>query len=86
MSSNRFSVSLDGQAPVTLENQFTEWSYSWKDQVMKNGKEFVVTLPVDKNKKWHTLRLASIDTGQMVERIVVDWGGLKPSYLGPGVK
>ena len=84
--SNRFSVSLDGQASVTLENQFTEWSYSWKDQVMKNGKEFVVTLPVDKNKKRHTLRLASIDTGQMVERIVVDWGGLKPSYLGPGVK
>lgn len=81
--SNRFSVSMDGGKPEVLENKFEEWSYTWKDQVMKNGFEHVVRIPVDKTKKRHTLRLESVDAGQIVERIVVDWGGLKQSYLGP---
>ncbi|MBQ3628654.1 MAG: glycosyl hydrolase 115 family protein [Bacteroidaceae bacterium] len=81
--SNCFSISVDGQAPIVLENQFTEWSFPWKEQVLKNGKEFTLRVPIDKSRKQHTLQLKSIDTGQMVERIVLDWGGLKKSYLGP---
>ncbi len=83
--SNRFSVSVDGGKAEVLENKFEEWSYTWKDQVMKNGFEHVVRVPVDKTKKRHTLRLESVDAGQIVERIVVDWGGLKKSYLGPAL-
>ncbi len=83
--SNSFSVSLDSSAPVVLENQFEEWSYSWKDQVMKNGFEHIITIPVDRSKSRHTIRLSSVDTGQIIERIVLDWGGLKPSYLGPSL-
>jgi hypothetical protein len=24
-----------------------------------------------------------MDAGQMLQRVIIDWGGLQPSYLGP---
>jgi hypothetical protein len=31
----------------------------------------------------HTLKFWALDSGLVLERIVIDNGGLKPSYLGP---
>ncbi len=31
----------------------------------------------------HTLRLTPLDNGIVMEKIMVDWGGLEPSFLGP---
>ena len=84
--SNRYSVSLDGGEETVLENVFAEFGESWKDQVLQNGVERVVTFTIDPSAKRHTLRLKAVDPGQIVERIVIDWGGLKPSYVGPSMK
>lgn len=84
--SNRYSVSLDGSDAVLCENLFTEFGQSWKEQVLCNGVEAVVTFPIDKSAGRHTLRLLAVDPGQMVQRIVVDWGGLLPSYVGPDIR
>ena len=67
--SNSLGVSIDGCLPVVCENKFTEWSYPWKLQVLENRKDFVLTLPVDNNKKQHTLTLVIGDPGQMVQQI-----------------
>jgi hypothetical protein len=67
--SNRLGVSVDGCTPVVCENQFTEWGWSWKLQVLENKKDYVVTLPLDKTKKSHTLSLVIGDPGQIVQRI-----------------
>lgn len=80
--SNRINISLDNGGKVLLENKFAEYDVSWKDQVLRNGHEFVVKFPL-KGKGPHVLRLEAVDEGQMVQKIVLDWGGLKPSYLGP---
>ena len=37
---------------------------------------------VDSSLPSHTIRLRSIDPGQVLQRVIVDWGGLKPSYMG----
>ena len=80
---NRYSVALDGSDPVVISNDFVEYGNSWKDQVLQNGHEAVVALPLDRYGKKHVLRLQAVDPGQIVERIVIDWGGLKPSCLSP---
>ena len=67
--SNRFGVSFDGSAPVVCENQFTEWSFPWKLQVLENRRDFMLTFPADRTKRRHTLTLIVGDPGQMVQRI-----------------
>lgn len=67
--SNRFGVSVDGCEPVVCENKFEEWGWSWKLQVLENRKDYVVTLPLDKTKKRHTLSLVIGDPGQIVQKI-----------------
>ena len=81
--SNAVSISVDGGAPQTFENTFVEYSRSWKDQVMRNGAVCRLQFAIDKTKKQHTISLAAKDSYQMVQRVIIDWGGLKPSYVGP---
>lgn len=67
--SNRFGVSVDGGTPVVCENRFTEWSGPWKLQVLENRKDFLLTLPIDRNRKEHTLSFIVGDPGQLIQRI-----------------
>jgi len=69
--SNRFGVSVDGSEPVVCENRFQEWGREWKIQVLENRKEFVMTLPLDKNNGEHAITLSIIDPGQIVQKITV---------------
>lgn len=67
--SNRFGVSLDGCPPVVCENPVEEWSYPWKLQVLSNRKDFLLTFPINRSKRHHTLSLIVGDPGQMVQKI-----------------
>ena len=69
--SNRFGVSVEGCTPVVCENQFEEWGWSWKLQVIENRKDFILTLPIDRQKKRHTLSLIIGDPGQMIQKITM---------------
>ena len=69
--SNRFGVSVDGSKTVVCENKFQEWGREWKIQVLENRKEFVMTLPLDKNKGEHAITLSIIDPGQIIQKITV---------------
>lgn len=84
--SNQYGFSIDGQTPSVFENLPTEWSLPWKEQVLKNGVEARATFAIDRTKESHTLTLTCGDPGTMVQRIIVDWGGLKKSYVGPSIK
>ena len=69
--SNRFGVSVDGCAPIVCANKFEEWGWSWKLQVIENRKDFILTLPIDRQKKRHTLSLVIGDPGQMIQKITM---------------
>ena len=80
---NRYRIALDKADPVEVSNVFFEYADSWKDQVLCNGVEAVVTFPLDRGAGKHVLRLQAVDPGQIVEKIVLDWGGLQPCYIAP---
>ena len=78
--SNRFAVQVDNNNTVVAENQFNEFQLSWKDQVLQNGHKTTATFHIDSYTKTHTLTLSCIDPGQIIQRVIIDWGGLKQTY------
>jgi hypothetical protein len=78
----RYAVSFDGQAPQIIDalaqNTLQDWATSVKDNVRKSASQHSVT-----GTGYHTLKLWMVDPGVVVEKIVVNLGGVKPSYLGP---
>ena len=81
--SNCVSVTVDGSQPQTFENKFKEYDRNWKDQVMRNGAPCRLRFAVDRSKRSHTVTFQALDPGQMLQKVIIDWGGLQPSYLGP---
>lgn len=81
--SNRIAVSIDGGEPQVFENKFAEYSRSWKDQVMRNGIGCRLHFAIDKQAAQHTITFKALDPGQMIQKVILDWGGLQPSYIGP---
>jgi hypothetical protein len=81
----RFGLSVDGQPVVVAQNDHKEFTDPWKDRVLRNGALSVAKFAVDKSLKKHTLTLTCGDPGMIIQRIVIDWGGLKKTYVGPAV-
>jgi hypothetical protein len=78
----RYALSFDDQPPEIVDalshNSTADWSESVKDSVRK------VTSQLDAGALgYHTLKFWMIDPGVVLQKIVVDAGGVKPSYLGP---
>jgi hypothetical protein len=78
----RFAISLDGEEPqlidVLAEHTNATWEESVKNGVHKVSSKHVLSTPGAKK-----LRLYLVESGITVQKIVIDTGGLKPSYLGP---
>ena len=82
---NRFGISVDGQPAVVAENTPREYSLQWKDQVLRNGALAMAKFKIDAGKDVHRLTLTVGDPGVMVQRVIVDWGGLQKTYVGPAL-
>ena len=79
----RFGVSIDGSTTIVCNNKFKEWAVSWKDQVLQNG--HLDSLKFKASQGEHTLTFHIGDPGIIIQRIIIDWGGLKHSYVGPSM-
>lgn len=84
--SNRIAVSVDGGESQVFENKFKEYDLTWKNQVLRNGAPCHLQFAIDKTKSSHTVTFRALDEGQMLQKVIINWGGLQPSYLGPSVK
>jgi hypothetical protein len=78
----RYAVSMDDATPQVI---YFNGNYSvrdWEKWVSDNIiiSESVHTIDKPGN---HILKFRSVDAGVVLQKIVVDTGGLKPSYLGP---
>jgi len=83
----RYSISFDDQIPqvVTLvpENyDARNGNRDWEKTVSDNAR-FSHTLHTLSSPGYHTLKIWMLDPGVVVQKIIVNTGGLRPSYLGP---
>lgn len=78
----RLAVGLDDDTPQPLEVIVKVGSPEWAQGVLNATRTASVKLAVHKPGA-HTLRVYGVDPGVVIDKIVCDCGGLRPSYLGP---
>lgn len=76
-------ISVDGCTPQIFRNKFKEYDLTWKNQVLRNGAEVRLKFAINKSLKEHKISFICGEPGMMIEKVIIDWGGLKKSYLGP---
>lgn len=78
----RFAISLDDEAPRIIEAPRQTDQRAWTNAVRDNAHKLKSTHTVSEP-GYHTLKLWMVDPGVVVQKLVVNLGGVKPSYLGP---
>ncbi|MBP1205010.1 hypothetical protein JOD97_003052 [Duganella sp. 1411] len=78
----RYAVSVDDGLPEEVRVHADQSEDYWRQIVSDGVAKFVTTHRVDQPGK-HTLKFWSLDPGLVLQRLVIDAGGLRPSYLGP---
>ncbi len=78
----RYAIAFDNQPPqivdILARNSETDWETSVKDSVRKIQSTHTLAAS-----GYHVLKIWMVDPGVVLQKIVVNTGGLKPSYLGP---
>jgi hypothetical protein len=78
----RYAISFDDQAPQTVDalaqNSQRDWETSVKDAVRRARSAHTLEEP-----GYHTLKFWMVDPAVTLQKLVVNLGGVKPSYLGP---
>ncbi len=83
-----FALSMDDDDPVSYNihkgMDIPDWKYpDWFNKAVSNKTiEKKITLKI-KERGLHTLKYYMIDNGLVLQKIVINNGGVKPSYLGP---
>ncbi len=78
----RLAVGLDDQLPQLIEVEVKVGGPKWAQGVLNAVRTASAKLAVP-TPDMHTLRVYGVDPGVVIDKIVVDCGGLQPSYLGP---
>lgn len=81
----RFALALDDgpSLPAAVTSGFEPKSDEWNERVLTNATGANIRFPEPLKAGWHTLHLVAVDAGVVVDKIVIDLGGLRPSYDGP---
>ncbi len=78
----RYAIAFDDQPPQIIDalaqNSPRDWATTVKDSVRKT--ESTHTLATS---GYHTLKVCMVDPGVVLQKIIVNLGGERPSYLGP---
>jgi hypothetical protein len=83
----RVAVSFDDETPqvitlVPAGYKAQNGNRDWEKIVGDNARTVRSTHMLEKS-GWHTLKYWMVDPGVVLQKIVVDLGGVQPSYLGP---
>lgn len=78
----RYAIAFDDEAPQIVDYIADTGRKAWEKSVSDNARYGLSHHPVS-GTGWHTLKLWMVDPGVALEKLVIDLGGVKPSYLGP---
>jgi len=78
----RFAISFDDQPPQIIDALSQNSVHDWGQAVEDSVRKVKSTHTVEKT-GYHTLKFWMVDPGVVLQKLVVDLGGVKPSYLGP---
>lgn len=80
----RYGVMIDDGMVQWPTTNAKEYSSQWRNNVFRNTAVGVFSLNIDRPGR-HTLKLMCADPGMVIQKVVIDLGGMKRSYLGPTV-
>jgi hypothetical protein len=78
----RYAVSIDDEAPHVVNVHADGSERHWSRIVSDGVAQFTTTHRVAGAGR-HTVKFWALDPGLVLQRLVIDAGGLRPSYLGP---
>lgn len=78
----RYAVSIDNQTPQIInmhaDNSLKKWERWVSDNIAVLTTDHKISQPGK-----HVIKYWMVDPGVVLQKIVVDFGGLRPTYLGP---
>jgi hypothetical protein len=78
----RYAISFDDEPPQVVNVHADESKLHW-DRTVLDGVTELTSAHVVATPGAHVLKYWALDSGLVLEKLVVDAGGMKPSYLGP---
>jgi hypothetical protein len=78
----RFAISIDDEAPQVVNMHADGSQAGWERSVSDGAVSFSTEHRLN-GPGAHVLRFWALEPGVVLQKLVVDAGGLKPSYLGP---
>jgi hypothetical protein len=78
-----YAISIDDESPQIIDlSTGNEAPGTWDKMVADNIRISLSSLAIRKS-GLHTLKYWLVDPAPVLQRIIVDYGGVRPSYLGP---
>ena len=78
----RYEIGFDDQLPQAVDILADDSPKAWEESVKDSVRISKSTHTLDKP-GYHTLKFCMVDPGVVLQKLVVNLGGEKPSYLGP---
>jgi hypothetical protein len=83
----RYALSFDGQPPqivtaVPVDYTAMDGNHDWETTVKDSVRKVKTNFTLSKT-GYHTLKFWMVDPGIVLQKLVVNLGGVQPSYLGP---
>lgn len=78
----RYAIAFDDEAPQIVDYIADSSKKAWERAVSDNAR-YGLSHHHLSGAGWHTLKIWMVDPGVALEKLVIDLGGVKPSYLGP---
>jgi hypothetical protein len=84
----KYGISIDDEpiqiVSIHVNDTISDWKYpAWWNQSVSDNIRILTTEHNIENPGLHMLKIWLVTPGVVVQKIVIDAGGLKPSYLGP---